>query len=259
MAVDVTDALRAAVAGDLPLRAVGRDAEVFDLDGRSVVRVYRDRHRSAITEARAMEHARAFGVPAPDVLGSSGPAIVMEAVSGPLLLEEAGRRPSRLRPMIEALLSLHCSLDAVPAPMWLPPAFGGGSGVAHLDLHPANVVLTPDGPVLLDWTNVARADRLVDLAQTWLILGSSSHELPGAGAPPALSLASQMAASVFRRSAGEAPVEAVLAKVAARRLRDPNVPAHERARVRRFLASVARPAGRRRYRSVHTPRSRDNT
>ena len=40
----------------------------------------------------------------------------------------------------------------------------------HLDLHPANVILSPDGPVVIDWTNGARGDAAADLALTWIIL-----------------------------------------------------------------------------------------
>ena len=41
-----------------------------------------------------------------------------------------------------------------------------------MDLHPLNVILSNEGPVVVDWTNAARGDPLVDVAVTWVLLAS---------------------------------------------------------------------------------------
>jgi aminoglycoside phosphotransferase (APT) family kinase protein len=45
--------------------------------------------------------------------------------------------------------------------------------ILHLDLHPDNVILSPTGPVVIDWRNTRRGDGAVDVATTWLILATS--------------------------------------------------------------------------------------
>ena len=42
----------------------------------------------------------------------------------------------------------------------LPP----GDGLCHCDLHPGNVIMTADGPRLVDWVGLVRAPAALDLA-----------------------------------------------------------------------------------------------
>ena len=37
-------------------------------------------------------------------------------------------------------------------------------GLCHADLHPGNVIMTADGPRLVDWTGAVRAPAAFDLA-----------------------------------------------------------------------------------------------
>ena len=41
--------------------------------------------------------------------------------------------------------------------------FGSGGQVLHLDLHPGNVMLTDDGPFVIDWSNGCAGEA----GQTW--------------------------------------------------------------------------------------------
>ena len=52
----------------------------------------------------------------------------------------------------------------------------GGDALCHGDFHPANVMRSPSGPVVIDWPNAARGAPEADVARTLLILG--------AGEPP---------------------------------------------------------------------------
>src|SRR5260370_24192024 len=54
----------------------------------------------------------------------------------------------------------------------------------HRDLHPINVLLSPKGPVVIDWTNAARGSGASDVALTWLLM--TAGEIPGGGAQAAL-------------------------------------------------------------------------
>ena len=62
------------------------------------------------------------------------------------------------------LADLHERLHQVPPPAEMPELAGGGAALLHLDLHPMNVILSPTGPVVIDWPN---ARRLARPSSTW--------------------------------------------------------------------------------------------
>lgn len=49
-----------------------------------------------------------------------------------------------------------------------------GDSVCHGDYHPNNVILSRRGPVVIDWTDARRGDRLADVARTSLLFSLSS-------------------------------------------------------------------------------------
>ena len=76
------------------------------------------------------------------------------------------------------MAKLHQSLHLLAAPTWLPAdPCGSSESLVHMDFHPVNIMLSNDGSVVLDWTNAARGDPLVDVAATWVLLASG--EVPG--------------------------------------------------------------------------------
>ncbi|WP_405672253.1 phosphotransferase family protein [Streptomyces sp. NBC_01530] len=50
------------------------------------------------------------------------------------------------------------------------PARHSAGRVLHLDLHPDNVMLTPDGPRVIDWTNAEEGDPGLDWGMSAMIL-----------------------------------------------------------------------------------------
>jgi len=58
------------------------------------------------------------------------------------------------------------------APDWLPQR-ADGDRVLHLDLHPANVILSPKGPVVIDWANAGRGPAGLDPALAIAIFASA--------------------------------------------------------------------------------------
>lgn len=152
-----------------PLLASGRDSEIFDLGGGRVLRRPRT-GRSLAGEATVMRHVADAGYPVPrvdDVLADG--SLVMERVSGPTMLEDLAARPWRLTRHAAVLADLLDRLARVPAPAGLRPAPLPGAAVVHLDLHPGNVLLSPAGPVVIDWANAAGGDPACDPAVTWLL------------------------------------------------------------------------------------------
>ena len=159
------------------LIARGREADLIEHGDGRVLRRYRV-PADAEREARTMEHARVHGFPVPAVHEVLGPReLVIERVDGPTMLTDMARRPWALRRHARLLAELHRRLHAVPVPDSLRAPFGAGDALLHLDLHPENVILSPRGPVVIDWSSAARGDPALDVAMTWLLVGTS--ELPG--------------------------------------------------------------------------------
>ena len=58
---------------------------------------------------------------------------------------------------------------------WVTPSDPGGLVTSHLDLQPQNVLVGPDGPVLLDWDNAGSASAERELARA-LFVWSGGNE-----------------------------------------------------------------------------------
>ena len=105
---------------------------------------------------------------------ADGADLVMDRVDGRAALEGLETHPWRVPAIGRLLADLHHRLDAVPVAEWMPQRSDIGGdvrpGVVHCDLHPLNVMVTADGPVLIDWTRSGCGDRRLDLAHTWLIV-----------------------------------------------------------------------------------------
>ena len=50
--------------------------------------------------------------------------------------------------------------------------------LCHMDLHDANVLLGPDGPVMIDWMNASAAPPEADVARTRLVVGHEKFYSP---------------------------------------------------------------------------------
>jgi tRNA A-37 threonylcarbamoyl transferase component Bud32 len=188
--------------------ARGRASEVVDLgDGRVLRRFLRG--GDPAREAAVMAHARRHGYPVPAVHAVTAEAMVLDRVDGPTMAADLRAHPDRLDVHAATLARLHDALHRIEAP--------GGGTLLHLDLHPENVLLAADGPVVIDWTN-ARAGRAeVDPALTWVILMTSGAET-----------GRELAAALARH----ADVTTGLDEAVAYRLADRNVTGGEAAAVR---------------------------
>ena len=205
------------------LLAKGRAADVYDLGDGDVLRRYRFEYDTA-PEAALMRRLEAAGVPVPHVVSAAGSDLVMEKVEGPTMIEDLARRPWRLWSHADLLASLMTRLHAVPA---------DGGQILHRDLHPQNVILSPRGPVIIDWTGAGVGRWAEDAAMAWLIVRTSVPD--GGRWQRWLASAGQAEfARQFLSHFDAAAVRAVLPQIAAVRLQDPHVTAVEAARVRRL-------------------------
>jgi aminoglycoside phosphotransferase (APT) family kinase protein len=239
------------VGGPGALIGAGRNADVYDVGGGRVLRRYRDGReaRRVETEAQVMVRARAAGVPVPEVFDVSESDIVMERALGPTMLAAFGRRPWTFRAQAGLLARLHGRVHQVPASaldgLDVPAPFGTlepgeGDVLLHRDLHPANVILTSGGPMIIDWEGAARGPAVADVAMTWVIVRFSDVPGPRLEAFAARGVQAAFTRS-FVRAAGPVDDSWRLA-IVQRRLGDPNLLPAEVARLEK-LAAAPRPPG----------------
>lgn len=162
----------------------------------------------------------------------------MERLDGRDMLAELGRRPWLVRPYGRLLAELHNRLHEIQAPPGLGPAFEPGDRMLHLDLHPANVMLTSRGPVVIDWSGVRAGPAGADVAMAYLIMASSDVDLIPVALRP---MVGRLRASLLRRFLADAQDDPkpYIASAAAARMRDPNVRPSEIDRLRKIAEQAA--------------------
>ena len=216
----------------------GASADVHAWAPGKVVKLFKDgvRRRVAWHEARMTRAVFAAGVPAPEVfdevtLGARF-GIVLSRLDGPTLLQlsRTGAMTSRqvgailatlalsvhktplppdvlsLRDYMDAALRLsgdmlpkHIVTGVLPLIERLPP----GGGLCHADLHAGNVIMTADGPRLIDWTGTVRAPAAYDLGVWHILLSELAPEIvDDPERPRAVNAAVQ---SEYARLAGVSP------------------------------------------------------
>lgn len=222
--------------------AAGRDAELVDLGGGRLLRRPRS-PRSLEGEAAIMRLARAAGYPVPEVVEVRPDGMVLERIAGRTMLDDLGARPWLVGRHARALADLHRRLHAIPADGALPARFGPpdpGDVLVHGDLHPANVLLSPAGPVVIDWSSAGRGPAGADVADAWLVLAAAQ--------PPAGRLLRILVAALrerflaeFLRGAGREAAARHLAAALGRRTADPHLSDAEKAAMRRVVAAHGDP------------------
>ncbi len=160
-------------------------------------------------EAEMTREVFAAGGPAPEVLGEitldgrfgivlprfDGPTLTQATRSGAITPEQAGAilaslclAVHRTRPPSGAL-SLHQAMDARLrfAGRVLPERIISGvfaliehlapdNVLCHSDLHPRNVIMTAQGPRLIDWLGAARAPAAYEIAQCHVLIAELDPE-----------------------------------------------------------------------------------
>jgi aminoglycoside phosphotransferase (APT) family kinase protein len=126
-------------------------------------------------EAQVMEYVRSQGFPVPAVVEVSedGLDMVIERIDGGDMVAMMAKHPWTIRRQGRVLADLHQRLHQLSAPEWLRDApVGRGDRLLHLDLHPLNVMISPKGPVVIDWANAGRGDPAVDVTLAWVLMAA---------------------------------------------------------------------------------------
>ena len=166
-------------------------------------------------EARYTAAVRDSGAPAPRFLGietvHGRSASIYERVDGRSMWEHMLERPQQIPAHSRTLAELQAHLFSLVPPVSLPalrdrvtckirraservdPALvtalelvpsSSVPRVCHGDLHPGNVIMSPTGPMLIDWFDAARGDQVADIARTSLLMSVRGHGTSGPGHLP---------------------------------------------------------------------------
>lgn len=164
-----------------------------------------------VREARTVNAVRTGGVAhVLDVEADAlQPFVVSEYIPGPTLAEVIRRTPLEVREIVALAESLASTLRAVH-----------DAGVVHRDVKPSNVILSPTGPVLIDF-GIARGSEDDPLTSTGLLQGTAGYTAPallrGEAPSPASDwwawAATLLSAATGRPPFGAGSPETVLARV----------------------------------------------
>lgn len=173
-------------------------------------------------EALYTEAVRAAGAPAPqviDVVKHDGRLVgLYEQVVGASMWDLIRRSPGEAAHFGRMLASLHRQITELRAPLVLPrqsdrlasklrrsaaatapdviaalellPDGWSATDLCHGDLHPGNVVIAHDGPVVIDWFDACRGWAVADVARSSLLMGAGGATIGSilhlAGAMPSV-------------------------------------------------------------------------
>ena len=220
-----------------PKLAEGRDSEIFEHGHGKVLRAARD-GRSLVAEAEIMRYVRSHDYPCPEVYDAGDGYLVMERLDGPTMMETAGTPPFPLRRCGRLLAELHTRLHRIPAPPGLRSAPLPGDRLVHGDLHPLNVMMTPNGPIVIDWSNASAGDPAVDVADAWALLACAG--LPTGGLDRVVvPIGRRILLRAFLSGVDTVAARRAIAAAVDHRLTDPNMSPEERSRMRRLAARAS--------------------
>jgi aminoglycoside phosphotransferase (APT) family kinase protein len=180
--------------------AVGASAELYAVGGDRVVKLYRPEYASiARPEAERTAAAHAAGLACPAVYGTveieGRVGLVLERIEGPTLLDELRSGRCAPREAAALLAGAHARVHATRVaalPAWqevvaprlatLSPEertlferdvarMPDGQATYHGDFHPGNLLLSPRGPIAVDWPNACLAPAPADVARSYVLIG----------------------------------------------------------------------------------------
>lgn len=181
----------------------GRTAEIFAWGDDQVLKLYYPGfpRQSPEDEMARVQTVRAAGVHTPAALDiitlDDRHGVLLERVAGRMMWEAIQAQPFRLRSFIQILATLHADLHQkvslelplrqtklhqdIAAIAEMPgdikttlmahlDRLSEGQAICHGDFHPGNIILSPEGPVIIDWVDAAHGHPLSDVARSSIIM-----------------------------------------------------------------------------------------
>lgn len=189
------------VPSEAPI-ARGNTSDIWAWSKHAVVKVLRPGIpvHWATMEAETLARVHGAGLPVPEPEGvvdfDGRPGIVMERIDGIAMWERIKREPASAAGLIGRLVDLQMEVQGTAvsglAPLvqrlhtkigearqlkpderaearGLLEALPVGDALCHGDFHPANIILTERGPVILDWFDAASGNAMADFVRSSLL------------------------------------------------------------------------------------------
>lgn len=199
----------------------GRTSDVYAYGSDSVIKVAHDDVPEAwpVFEAELTQAVWEMGVAAPQVrdvvLVKGRPSVVFERVAGPSMWQQMIQDPQGAPELARELAAIQKTLLQIGIPARIPDlvdrlsrkiqlasaltaderaeaatlaaALPRGAALLHGDLHPGNILMGVNGPVVIDWFDATIGHPVADVVRSSLLMqpGSSAapRHLPGATKP----------------------------------------------------------------------------
>ncbi len=186
-----------------PYLAEGRTGEIFAWDEDKILKLYHESASPGESEQEAVHASIAYdsGLNTPAVIDTvtidNRQGIIFERVHGVTMLEAIIAQPQQLISYAHLLAALQVDmhtrttsklpsqrhrlqrkiesvselvLETKAAILTDLDQLPEDNAICHGDFHPENILLTTEGPVILDWVDAAQGSPLVDIARTTLLL-----------------------------------------------------------------------------------------
>ena len=198
-----------------PLLGRGRTAEIYAWGEGQVIKLFLEGWpEEAVRHEEEMARlVMALGLAAPRFYGRAAigrrTGLIYERIEGPSMLQALLKAPWRLVRYAERFAALHAAMHRERQP-GLPSyreglaqrirkapllaeaekayllacleALPAGEAICHGDFHPDNILISPHGPVIIDWNDAKRGAPAADVART-VLLFRAPLSLPGLGIP----------------------------------------------------------------------------
>jgi uncharacterized protein (TIGR02172 family) len=183
----------------------GKAADVHAWGDEKVIKLYQpDIPRRLIeAEARNSQVLHAASLPVPrffehvEITGRRGS--VFERIEGRSMSTSLRRNPFRLSGLARRFADIHRLIHGTKRPelpavmdnlrrviaagavltaaqrdqlIALLESLPSGASVCHFDFHPSNVILSPRGPIALDWGSARHGNPLADVARTYVLFAT---------------------------------------------------------------------------------------
>lgn len=186
------------------LLARGNTAEIYEWGDREVIKIFVTPER-VMNEVENSNIVFAMGLRVPRVKDvvklEDGEGIVYEKIEGPTLMRSMEATESSLLAHARLMAKLHADLHRVTTaitPNLLSELSRGigrertltaeqrseaaeslkqlpeGNTICHYDFHPDNIIMSPNGPIIIDWLNALIGHPEADVMRTLVILRARS-------------------------------------------------------------------------------------
>jgi uncharacterized protein (TIGR02172 family) len=192
--------------------ALGRTAEVYAWEDGQVLKLFHDwmSTQAVEYEAKIAQAVHAAGLPVPaagEIIEiDSRLGLVYERTEGPPMGQLMAKQPWKLFSFARLLAELHAEMHAsditpeipsqrqrlehkIQEAKGLPDSLkkaalsalermDDGERLCHGDFHPYNVLMTAQGPIIIDWIDATRGNPVADVVRSSVILEGSIASIP---------------------------------------------------------------------------------